>query len=355
MYENQTFDVIMSRLMNNEALKDYITREGSFAWNVLSPAALELASAYQQLDRMLMIGFVQTSYGEYLDLRGNEFGVPRKQATKSKGILKIIGDEDTTIPSGSIFSTASGIDFITLEEATIDSTGQTTIPIEAIEAGSKGNVAANRIIAIPVSIAGVSEVTNPNPTFNGTDMESDDDYRERIFDKVRLPATSGNKYHYMLWAKEIAGIKDAKVFPEWKGSGSGTVKVVLLSDDGRSPSPEKIHEVKEHIEKERPILAGTLTVVGAIEKAINISAKLVLANGETVEGATQKIKVGLTEYFKSLAFVDPLVRYTRITSILLDIPNIIDFSDLLVNGGAENVELSEEEVPVVGQVNMSEQ
>lgn len=353
MYESQTFDVIMSRLMNNEALKGYDTREGAFVWNVLSPAALELVSAYQQLDRLLMIGFVQTSYGEYLDLRGNEFGVPRKQATKSKGILTVIGDEDATIPKGSIFSTASGIGFVTLEEATIDNSGQTTIPIEAVDAGKKGNVAANRIIAIPVSIAGVNEVTNPNPTFNGTDMESDEDYRQRIFDKVRLPATSGNKYHYMFWAKEISGIKDAKVFPEW--NGPGTVKVVLLSDDGRSPSSEKIKEVTEHIEKERPILAGTLTVEGAAERAINISAKLALASGETIEAATQKIRLGLEQYFKSLAFVDPLVRYTRISSIILDIPNIIDFSDLLVNGGIENVELNDDEVPVVGQVDMSEQ
>ena len=33
-----------------------------------------------------------------------------------------------------------------------------------------------------------------------------------------MPATSGNVYHYMQWAREVAGVGDSKIFPtmEWE-------------------------------------------------------------------------------------------------------------------------------------------
>lgn len=40
--------------------------------------------------------------------------------------------------------------------------------------------------------------------------KSDDELRDRYFEKVSLPATSGSKYHYEQWAKEISGVGDAK-------------------------------------------------------------------------------------------------------------------------------------------------
>jgi hypothetical protein len=60
---------------------------------------------------------------------------------------------------------------------------------------------------------------------------------------------------------------------------------------------------------------------------------------------------------KQLAFykADPLVRYTRISAVLLDIPIIIDFSELKINGQSnQNIEIGSGQVAVLGTVSVSE-
>ena len=50
MYENQTEDVIKQRMLD-VVPSDLDKREGSFIYDGISPAAIELALAYIELDR----------------------------------------------------------------------------------------------------------------------------------------------------------------------------------------------------------------------------------------------------------------------------------------------------------------
>ncbi|WFR62582.1 hypothetical protein P9222_31210 [Paenibacillus amylolyticus] len=65
------------------------------------------------------------------------------------------------------------------------------------------------------------------------------------------------------------------------------------------------------------------------------------------------IETGVTAYLKELAFADPLVRWTRIANVILDIPPVIDYSDLLVNGGMSNLEIAPGAVAVLGTVKVT--
>lgn len=66
MYENQTYDAIMARLL--AAVPDTLDkREGSFIWDALSPAALELAQAYFNLDIAYQQTFAADASGESLE------------------------------------------------------------------------------------------------------------------------------------------------------------------------------------------------------------------------------------------------------------------------------------------------
>ncbi|WP_338135931.1 hypothetical protein [Paenibacillus thiaminolyticus] len=49
MYENQTFDVILGRMLERVP-DDVDKREGSVIYNACAPAAWELASLYAELD-----------------------------------------------------------------------------------------------------------------------------------------------------------------------------------------------------------------------------------------------------------------------------------------------------------------
>ena len=350
MYENQTYDAIMARLL--AAVPDTLDkREGSFIWDALSPAALELAQLYIQLDLVMQYGFAQTTYGQYLDYRAGEHGLARKEATKATGQVTITGSSGTVVPAGSLLATGAGVQFETLAEVTIGETGSITTDVRAVEAGTRGNVPAATITVISVSIAGVTAVTNANPTTGGTDQETDAALLERLLEKVRTPATSGNVAHYLQWAKSVSGVGDAKVFPIW--DGNGTVKVVVIDANKEPASAEIVSDVEDYIEEVRPI-GATVTVESATALDIDVVATLTLATGAVLADVKTAFEAALVSHLQQIAFKQSYVSYAKVGSLLLDTPGVLDYSDLTLNSGTGNVVIGDTQVAVKGTVTLNE-
>lgn len=331
---------------------DLDKRQGSPTFDLLSPAAIELTQAYSELDNVLNFGFTDTTYGPYLDERANEYGLTRKPATVATGSLTFSGPSGTVIPIGTRASTggATPVYFLTTAAGTIGGGGSVTVAAEAQVAGAAGNVSIGAINTVTGNLVGIVTVTNAANFEGGSDTETDDALRARILERASRPAASGNANHYRQWALEVPGISDAKVYPVW--DGPGTVKVVLLDDDKTAPDPTTVTEAADYIESQRPI-GATVTVVGATEVAINVSATVTLAPGADINEVEAQITAGVTEYLASLAFVDPLVRYTRIAAVILDIPPVVDYEDLLVNGATSNIVIADGEVAVTGTVDIT--
>lgn len=349
VFENQTFDTIMQRLL--AAVPDDLDkREGSFVWDALAPAAIELAQAYIELDRVIKLGFAQTTYGQYLDYRAGEHGLTRKAATRATGQVTITGTQGAVVPAGSLFATGSGIQFATVAEVTIGAGGTVTANIEAVVAGAKGNVPAAAITAIPVAIPGVTAVTNANPTTGGTDAETDAALLARLLEKVRLPATSGNVAHYLQWAKEVNGVGDAKVIPTW--NGPGTVKVIVIDSNKQPASNDIVTAVANYIEEVRPI-GVTVTVVSADSLEINVSAVLILDQAYPLVQVQPVIEAAIVEYLKEIAFKQNYVSYAKIGSLILDTPGVLDYTNLTVNNGIANVAIGAEQVAIKGMVTLT--
>jgi len=214
------------------------------------------------------------------------------------------------------------------------------------------------VMSTPIS--GVMSVTNLVETKGGTDIESDESLLERFYAHVRNQGTSGNKAHYIQWAGEVAGVGGVQVQPLW--DGRGTVGIYLLDAEKRAASVEIVQAAQQYID---PTMDGQgegmapggpiVTVMAAREVPINISVKLTLASGVTLADVKDQIKNGVKAYLKQLAFTDSLVRVTRIAAVLLDIPPIIDYSDLTANGvGDTNIEVGFGQVAVLGMVNVYE-
>ena len=98
----------------------------------------------------------------------------------------------------------------------------------------------------------------------------------------------------------------------------------------------------------------------AVEVAIDISVKVRCTQElpSTMDEIRKLIEDGVRTYLQQIAFnrKDPLVRYTRIAAVLLDIPIIVDYSDLTINGHTEreNIEIGSGQVAVLGTVSVSE-
>ncbi|GIQ70901.1 baseplate J protein [Xylanibacillus composti] len=351
-YEHQTKQAILQRMLDASP-EDIDKRQGSVTHDLLSPAAIELALTYVELDQVLQAGFADTSYGEYLDKRCGELGIYRKQAVKAVGSVAFSGPSGTSIPKGTELATAGpeSVSFVTKEAGMIpgESAGTVVLAAEAVAGGASGNVRAGAISLIRGNLAGILTVTNEAAFDGGTDRESDAAYLQRYLDRVRKPSTSGNAHHYEQWAKEVPGIAAVKVFPQW--NGPLTVKVVVLDDARTAPPVSKVEEVAAYIESVRPI-GAQVTVEAATETPIHVSAGLTLVQGASMSQAQAQIEEGLQAYLKTLAFLDPIVRYAKIANVILEAPAVLDYSDLTVNGGATNIAIDEEHVAVLGTVNL---
>jgi uncharacterized phage protein gp47/JayE len=351
-FENETFERILERMLAR--IPDTIDkRQGSVVYDLLAPAAAELAQVYIEMDNVLNLGFADTTYGEYLDRRAAEQGLTRKAAVKAIGRVTFSGPDGTVIPAGTRVSTDSGtpVYFVTTTEGTITG-GTVTVDAEAEVGGVDGNVDAGKITAVIGDLAGVVTVTNAAPFTGGINEETDEELLARYKEHVTRPQTSGNKYHYEAWAKEVPGVADARCYPRW--NGNGTVKVVVVNSEKRSPSAAVVQAVRDHIEEVRPVNAD-VTVVGVTEVPINVSATVTLAASANSEDAEADIREKITEYFKDIAFDETIVRYTAIGNAILDANGVIDYSNLTVNGAVTNVILNDDQVPILGAVNITVQ
>lgn len=352
MYEDQTFENILERMLDR--VPDGIDkREGSIIYDALAPAAAELAQMYVELDLNANLRFPDTASGEYLDRSIAWSGVKRKLASNAqlRGVFYSGSGEPLDIPIGSRFSLGE-LNYVAVERMSAGN-----FRMECETAGSEGNRHFGALIPIDyITDLGRGELTEL--LVAGEDTEEDEVLYERYQEKVSRPITSGNRFQYELWAREITGVGRARAFPLW--AGPGTVKVVLLDNGMKAPAAPVVEAVQQYIDPTQdgmgegaaPI-GAIATVVGATEIPINISVKVTLATGATLEEVKEQLEQGAAEYFRDLAFTDQLIRYTRIQGIILGIPPVIDYSDLLVNGGAMNIEIGMDDVAVLGTVTVS--
>jgi uncharacterized phage protein gp47/JayE len=226
--------------------------EGSFIWDALSPAAIELALAALWAQEVLRRGFASTTFGTYLDLRCEEHGITRRAAVKATGQVKFTGTAGTVVPAGTRVATpadpntgAPSVEFVTLADVTLDSTGTGYANIEAVEAGAAGNVATGAITILVTPVSGVASVTNPNSTTGGLDTEDDVSLLARYLQRVRSPSAGGNKADYVNWAMEVAGVGGVSVVPV--RDGPGTVSVAIINTNKEPADQALVDAVQNYI------------------------------------------------------------------------------------------------------------
>lgn len=351
MFEMETRKNILDRLKQyyTEIAGDKVNIiEGGFAWDTLSANSKEFEKAYAEMALIIEASFPQTSWGDWLTRKAEEHGIIRQEATNSSVILTITGQAGTTVQEGSLFSTNDGKNFLTVESKKIEDDGTVDIKAQSQDVGTNCNVDAETITKIPVSIYGVSAVTNKSPAYDGFDEETDEELLERLLFKVRQPATSGNKNHYVIWATNVEGVGGVKVLPLW--NGNGTVKVIITDAKNEIASEDLIAKVQNYIDEQRPI-GATVTVVSP--KPLNIDIGLKVTKGS---GNPNEIKNVVNDFFKTTAFEREYVSYAQVGKVILEktATGVQDYSNLTLNNKAENIALTDEQLPTVGQVYLIE-
>ena len=344
----ETVDETHQRILSNID-NEYDKSTGSFVYDTTRTVSIEFENVDRKIEEAEAKLNIENLTGDELTQVVNErTGRKRKSASFAASIVHITGQPNARINKGDQVSNGN-VTYSFIETTTLDANGQQTVLVQCDEAGKIGNTLPNSIVYFPVTLSGLTSVTNLEAVTNGYDEESDASLLERYFEYLQLPATSGNPAHYRVWSLEVNGVGDAKVYPAW--NGGGTVKVAIIDSNKRAASEGLISTVLNHIEEVRPI-GATVTVVSGKEKSINISANLVLANGHTISAAQSAYEESLVQHFANLAYKETYVSHAKVGNLLLDIPGVVDYSNLLINGGMANILLEEEEIPVLGTVSL---
>lgn len=228
--------------------------------------ALRLFQAYQLIDFSAKQNLLKYSAGNYLDNLGARYGSKGARLPAAKAVttvrysLSAVQSNAVTIPAGNRSSPGDNIFFATKVVAEI-AAGQTYIDVavECTEAGTAGNGFTPGQIKILVDpIPYVASVSNTVTSQGGSDVEDDDNYRERLFLLPESFSVAGPSEAYEYFAKQYSSaIADVKV----STPSAGTVDVRFILQDGEIPDGTLISEVEAYLnDRKRRPLTDSLTV-----------------------------------------------------------------------------------------------
>lgn len=362
---NQTKDEITSELLENMPVK-YQKTVGFPIYDFMRSISIYIFEILKDIKTILSWQNIDNMSGE--DLRRWVFqrrGIKWKSATKAMTILSTTGTGFSVTAGTIVGESDTGLLFAVMTDY-VSETGVSEIPVECTTAGTIGNIPAGSITKIPVTIEGLSTVINNNDCTGGYDDESDNALRERYYEDLQLPIVSGNKNHYRKWAKEITGVKDAKVKSLWNGDNS--VKVIILDEENLIASDGLVAEVQNYIDPlgdgwgegngEAPC-GAYCTVSKAIQKNISVSANIEAKTGYDIKTVKSNVHTTLNQYFKEIAFNDVgIVSYTKVSAYILKAEGVKDHSGMLLNGGVDNIPVldtkTDTEVAVLTDLNLLE-
>ncbi len=256
--DNITIDTVLEEMLDDYQEKYYeLTGNYEFLGEMdknrilINAAALKIYQAYQHIEKTGKMNLLKYATGDYLINLGANRGVEINEPKPAKSIVKFslnqLQSSTIAIPKGTLITAGDGVYFETTEYAEIPSGSQdVTVNIICQLTGTVGNgYAIGQINEIVEPIPYVEMVTNINESSGGEDVQTDDEFRQRIFLAPSGYSTAGPEDAYVFWTMQFSTlITDVKVItPE-----DDTVQIILLKKDGEIPEEEFLQGVKEYLE-----------------------------------------------------------------------------------------------------------
>lgn len=207
MYEDQTYEVILSRMLNRVSDK-LDKRPSSPIYDLHSASAVEFQILYIELEYLIKNSYGETAAREFLILLAKDRGLSLEPATKA--ILKGEFTPPNIDVTGKRFN-ISNVNYVVLEQIT---PGQYQVQCET--EGMIGNQYLGDMIPIEY-IAGLQSATLTEVLIPGEDEEDTEVLRKRYLDSFNAQSFGGNRAAYIEAVKKISGVGDLKVTRVWNG------------------------------------------------------------------------------------------------------------------------------------------
>lgn len=387
LFPEESEEAILARWIEwtNEGLaendpRQVDTREGSMWRTVNTPVIQEFARLYDLAGAEVPASSNPlSSWGSFLDDLADLYGTERDPATKASGHVEFTGPEGTLIASGlrvesSGTATTEPILFTVTASDTIPKSGTLELPIEAVEAGAAGNVAANAITGATTPLPAGTTVNNVHATTGGLDVESDEHLQRKI-EELFLGRAAGTQLDYVIqtrkWLKAnytalAPSGGTVSCIPVW--AGAGTVKVIAMDDEGSPLEGKAVEELQAFWDPESlgrgegmaPVSAQ-VTVETATVLALAITGKVTLRPGYSLDGHGGTISLQgpledvLTRYLLGVEGGSEVI-IAQIEGQIVTLEGVEDLAELEVNGHKTNFALTAEppQVPRLGKLELTE-
>ena len=353
-------------------------REGSLIQTALAPVAWYLEGLALALSQIQGGASVLTAQGSDLDYLVANRGLTRIAATYAvrRGTFNV------AVPEGSEFRTVNGADSVLFRSGDlISSSGGVYVYAMTCEtAGEIGNAYSGTILPV-TAIAGLQTATIGAIITVGADAETDTALRARYIETFTAAPYGGNITEYRQEILKVPGVGGVQVYPAESYNGGGTVLCSICSDEFTAVDSSLVETVQNAIcppgdGSNDPSPDGygiapvgaAVDIVSATNKTINIEFTATFAatvsNGSVVYA--DEIRDAISAYIADVAkswgnalrsraiSYNVTVYAARIIAAVLTVPEVINVSDLTINGASGDLQLTEtsalQEIPVLGEV-----
>lgn len=398
MYENETYEVILDRMLDR--VSDQLDkRPSSLIYDTHSATAIELQILYIELEYLIVNSYGDTAGREFLILLCKDRGITPDPATKA--ILKGEFTPTNIDVTGQRFNIGE-MNYIVTEQI---APGQYQVQCET--AGIIGNQYLGQMIPMEY-ISGLETAKLTEILIPGEDEEGTEVLRQRYFDSFNEQTFGGNHADYLAKVRSIDGVGNVKITRVWNGDirpadmipGSkiktwyegiigtldvevarwlsavytaayekkltvgGTVLITVVNSfDFGEASKELLKQIQTTIDPEESAGEGyglapighVVNVKSAETVQVYVTTTVTFEDGFSWSNMTSAIQGVIETYLLELrqAWADSsytIVRISQIETRILGVQGVLDITNTKINGVDDNLNLGGYQVPVFGGV-----
>lgn len=331
--------------MLSEMPSTYSKLKGTWLWEMFKAFAIKIFELLGLLTETAEKLNIENLKGDELDAYVQQWtDIKRKKAQRAEGYINVTGDG--MVYAGTLVASGN-VQYEITENTKIS--GTTPVHIVATESGEVGNTDKNTVTTMVTSNANVKSITNPDKIEGGTDEETDDALRERYYLRLSMPATSGNKAHYILWARECFGVGGAKATRDTEVNNK--VNLYICGDEGDVADVSTVELVQNYIDPHINGDGSGVAPIGAVcevfsagIKALKVTGIVELNNTLNGEDTLDNIRAAITKHLAQINFQKTEISYARLLNIILGCDGVNDITDFKLNDGYINITCTETEI-----------
>lgn len=396
MYENETYEVILERMLGRISEK-LDKRPSSVIWDTHSATAIELQILYIELETIIQNSYGDTAAREFLILLAKDRGLSPAPATHA------LLTGEFTPPD--IDVTGQRFNIGDMNYTVLEQTEPGRYRVQCESTGENGNKLLGPMIPMEY-IAGLETAELTEVLIPGEDEEDTEVFRKRYFDSFNEQEFGGNRADYLAKVRKIDGVGDCKVIRAWNGgirpadmipnkavrewyesaaltgdvknwidtvysaalqrklTVGGTVHVVIVdSDDYGGASAALVDRTQEVLDPERNAGEGfglapighVVSVESAVTVPVYIKTDITFERGYNWSNTKAVMEEAVSSYLLELRkswsrASQTIVRIAQVETRILSVTGVVDVAGTTVNGSGSNMILGEYAIPVLGGV-----